>query len=159
MALAGVQKYWRVAKGGAAVLSGFGGRKEAIDGDWLDTAWREVVEELFHVTSVSPALLLALRRSIPLPIPPRITYTSGYVILHLGFSELETAMTLCRKHGVQSELYKTMPISVKDLILLRCSLNAAEIGPLALLPSTHRTVIADEFLGDLSYYRTTTAIA
>ena len=46
VALAGVQKYWKVRKGSEAVLSGFGGRKEATDLDWFHTAWREVIEEL-----------------------------------------------------------------------------------------------------------------
>ena len=153
--LAGIQKYHRVAKGGNAVLSGLGGGKEAADADWLDTAWREVVEELFAVEIVPTALLQALRSHIPLPIPPRMTCTSGYVLLHLGFPHLTQALALCAAHGIQSPLYKKMPLSIVDLMLLRCASAQAEIGPLALLPVAHRVVIASEFAGDLSLYRTT----
>jgi len=155
VALAGIQKYWRVAKGGPAVLSGFGGRREDGDSDWLATAWREVIEELFHITTVPAPLLQALRSAIPLPIPPHTTYTSGYVILYLGFRHLETALGLCKTHGLQSDLYKAMPSSVLELILLRGSASQAEVGPLALLPTAHRAIIAEDFQGDLSYCRQT----
>jgi hypothetical protein len=156
VALAGIQKYWRVAKGGGnsgGVLSGLGGSREAGDADWLDTAWREVVEELFDVKNVPAALLLSLRSHIPLPIPPLITNTSGYILLHLGFAELEVALALCGKHGIQSELYKAIPTTVSDLVLKRSPSPRAELGPLALLPITHRVTISSEFTGDLAYYR------
>ena len=156
VALAGIQKYWRVAKGGGnsgGVLSGLGGSREAADADWLDTAWREVVEELFNVKDVPSALLLALRSHIPLPIPPLITCTSGYILLHLGFAELEVAMGLCGKHGIQSELYKAMPTTVADLVMKRSPSPQAELGPLALLPIGHRIAVAEQFTGDLAYYR------
>lgn len=154
VALAGVQKYWRVSKQGSqGILSGFGGSREAGDTDWLHTAWREVVEELFHVKNVPAPLLQLLRSRIPLPIPPLITCTSGYILLHLGFAELEVALTLCRKHGIQSELYKTMPTTVSDLVMKRSPSTQAELGPLALLPISHRVVISEQFTGDLAYYR------
>jgi len=157
VALAGVQKFWRVAKqqggSGHGILSGLGGSKEDGDADWLDTAWREVVEELFDVKDVPAALLLSLRSHIPLPIPPLITNTSGYILLHLGFAELEVALALCGKHGIQSELYKAIPTTVSDLVMKRSPSPRAELGPLALLPITHRVTISSEFTGDLAYYR------
>jgi hypothetical protein len=163
VALAGIQKYWRVAKQGGdkgnrphGVLSGLGGRKEAADADWLDTAWREVVEELFHLKAVPAALLQALRSHIPLPIPPLVICTSGYVLLHLGFVELEVALGLCRTHGIQSELYTTMPTTVAELVLKRSPSPDAELGPLALLPVAHRVVISEQFAGDLAYRRQNT---
>lgn len=152
VALAGIQKYYRVVKGAQAVLSGLGGAKEAADTDWLDTAWREVIEELLGVPVVPTALLRALRASVPLPIPPRTSYMSGYVLLHLGFAHLTKALALCRSHGLRGPLYKTTPVSVSDLIFLRCASNHTEIGPLALLPVSHRFVVAGEFMGDLATY-------
>lgn len=159
VALAGVQKFWRVARQQGnngnqyGVLSGLGGSKEDGDADWLDTAWREVVEELFDVKDVPAALLRSLRSHIPLPIPPLITNTSGYILLHLGFAELEVALALCGKHGIQSELYKAIPTTVSDLVMKRSPSCRAELGPLALLPITHRVTISSEFTGDLAYYR------
>jgi hypothetical protein len=153
VALAGVQKYYRVAKGAHAILSGFGGAKEATDGDWLDTAWREVIEELLGVAVVPPALLRALRTSVPLPIPPRTNYISGYVLLCLEFYHLKEALTLCRIYGVTSPLYAKPPMCISDLVLLRRPSEDAEIGALALLPVSHRVAIASEYAGDLASFR------
>jgi hypothetical protein len=151
VALAGIQKYGRVVQGGKALLSGFGGSKEPTDIDWLDTAWREVLEELFHVSRVPVGLLNQLRMTIAIPAP---TYTSGYVLVHLGFDELTKALCLCKKYGITTDLYDTVPLTVTSLVFNRRPLPVAEIGPLALLPVSHRVSIADEFAGDLTAYRT-----
>jgi len=135
------------------VLSGFGGSREAGDTDWLHTAWREVVEEIFHIKNVPAPLLQLLRSRIPLPIPPLITCTSGYILLHLGFAELEVALALCASQGIQSDLYKKMPKTVSDLVMMRSPSLQAELGPLALLPISHRVMISEQFTGDLAYYR------
>jgi hypothetical protein len=66
---------------------------------------------------------------------------------------LSRALALCREHGIRSTLYEKMPLSVADLVLLRCASPQAEIGSLALLPVSHRLTIAGEFMGDLSVYR------
>ena len=58
LALAGIQKYRKVVENSVdAQLSGFGGRKEDSDIDWVHTAFREVIEELFDVSNVSVALI------------------------------------------------------------------------------------------------------
>jgi hypothetical protein len=47
VALAGIQKHRQVLKGSVEPrLSGFGGRREDQDIDWVHTAFRETVEEL-----------------------------------------------------------------------------------------------------------------
>lgn len=145
VALAGVQKYWKVVKGGDATLSGFGGRKELTDQDWFHTAWREVVEELFHVNAVPPALIYELRRSFP---PSDPVFTSGYVMLRYGFRDLVTALKIIQRHIPVSVLYKTFPCTVSDLVTRRHPSADAEIGALALIP-THRFKIAPEFQLDL----------
>lgn len=151
VALAGIQKYPKVLKGAKAVLSGLGGHREPTDQDWSYTAWREVIEELFHVPSVPLALLQDLR-TIPFRFPP--IYSQDYVLLRLGFNDLKTALVFCRKHKIQSELYKTMPLTLNDLILERCLHSSAEIGALALVPSDPFVTIAPEFSSDLNMIKT-----
>ena len=144
VALGGVQKNWKVVKGAEAVLSGFGGRKEETDKDWFHTAWREVVEELFHVKTVSTTLIQELRHSFPSdPI-----FTSGYVMLHYEFLDLVKALKIIQRHLSVSVLYKTFPTTLSDLVTNRKPSVDAEIGALALIP-THRFKIAPEFQLDL----------
>ena len=145
VALAGVQKYWKVRKGSEAVLSGFGGRKEATDLDWFHTAWREVIEELFHVKTVPLIVLYDLRNRLP-PADPAVT--GGYVMLRYGFRDLVTALKIIRHYIPTSPLYKVFPITVADLVTRRHPSKEGEIGALALLP-THRFKIAPEFQEDL----------
>lgn len=145
VALAGVQKYWKVVKGADAVLSGFGGRKEETDKDWFHTAWREVVEELFHVKTVSITLIHELRHSFP---PSDPVFMSGYVMLHYEFLDLVKALKIIQRHIPVSALYKTFPTTLNDLVTNRQPSPEAEIGALALIP-THRFKIAPEFQLDL----------
>ena len=148
VALAGIQKYGRVCKGATAVLSGLGGRRESSDIDWLHTAWREVIEELFGVDKVPVALVNDLRIHLPLRFPA--SCTGGYVLVRFGFDELTRALTICSNYRIVSELYKTMPLTVSDLLLKRSPSASAEIGTLSLIPVSHRVTIAEEFFGDLS---------
>jgi hypothetical protein len=46
-----------------------------------------------------------------------------------------------------------MPVTVSDLVMKRSPSAQAELGPLALLPISHRVVISEQFTGDLAYYR------
>ncbi len=152
VALAGIQKYPKVLKGAKAVLSGLGGHREPSDEDWCHTAWREVIEELFHVPTVPLPLLRELRTAILFQHPP--IFSQDYVLLRLGFGDLTKVLALCRKHKIQSELYKTMPLTVNDLILERCLQSSAEIGVLALIPSDPYVTIAPEFSSDLNMIKT-----
>ena len=152
MALAGVQKYWKVCtKGSEATLSGFGGRKEPTDRDWVDTAWREVVEELFHVKTVPLPLLEELRTTIQVG---SVGVTGGYVMLRYSFRELATALELMRRHLRTSVLYKVFPVSLSELVTGRELCAEAEIGSLALIPMT-RFRVGVEFQKDLSTGHTT----
>ena len=148
--LAGIQKYGRVLVGGKAVLSGLGGRKEPTDLDWLHTAWREVIEELFNVKQLPASLLQELRLLGP---GQHTVFTSGYVLAHLGFTELTRVLVLCKQHGLTSNLYEKMPLTITDLVMNRQCSSQAEIGPLALLPVQHRVLISEQFLSDLVTYR------
>ena len=143
VALAGVQKHY---KNNETILSGFGGRREPSDQDWVHTAFRETVEELYNTTSVPLKLIHNLRRQIVSLKPP--IYTSGYVVIQLNFTDLRTFLKICRTH-LLCEIYKHMPTTLDDLILKRCPSSSSEIGALALIPVAKAITVDPDFLNDL----------
>jgi hypothetical protein len=131
VALAGIQKHRQVLKGSVEPrLSGFGGRKEAQDIDWVHTAFRETIEELFGIENVSVSLVQLLRSKVPY----RASFKTGeYWVLQSSFEDLKTLLALTAKH-VQSPLYSKMPLTLEELITRRSPQSISEIGALALVP-------------------------
>lgn len=131
VALAGIQKHRQVLKGAVEPrLSGFGGRREDQDIDWIHTAFRETIEELFGVEDVSVSLIQQLRAKVPY----RASFKTGeYWVLQSTFEDLKTLLALAAKH-LQSPLYSTMPRTLEELITRRCPQSISEIGALALVP-------------------------
>jgi len=131
VALAGIQKHRQVLKGSVEPrLSGFGGRKEAQDIDWIHTAFRETIEELFGIEDVSVSLVQLLRAKVPY----RASFKAGeYWVLQSSFEDLKTLLTLVAKH-IQSPLYSKMPLTLEELITRRSPQSISEIGALALIP-------------------------
>jgi hypothetical protein len=93
---------------------------------------------------------MTLRVKIPLKEPP--TYTNGYVMFRLSFEDLEMALRICAKpkYKFHSNLYKTMPLTLKDLLMNRMPVQQTEIGSLALIPIARPVQIAEEFLQDVA---------
>ena len=143
VALAGVQKHY---KNNETILSGFGGRRETADQDWVHTAFRETVEELYNTTSVPTKLIHNLRRQIVSLKPP--IYSSGYVVIQLNFDQLRTFLKICRTY-LLCEIYKQMPTTLDDLIIERCPSSSSEIGALALIPVAKAITVDPDFLNDL----------
>jgi hypothetical protein len=131
VALAGIQKHRQVLKGSVEPrLSGFGGRKEAQDIDWIHTAFRETIEELFGLEEVSVTLVQTLRAKISY----RTSFKTGeYWILQSSFEDLKTLLLIAAKH-IKSPLYSKMPLTLEDLIVKRSPQMTSEIGALALIP-------------------------
>ena len=126
MAIAGIQR----RKG---TLSGLGGKREGIDADWFDTAWRETAEELFGWDTLPSTLLVTLRLHLQVEA---VTSNSGYVIVRCSFRILEQFLQFCS--GYTSLFYERMPSTLTELILERNTAAEGEIGGLALLP-IHKT--------------------
>ena len=93
---------------------------------------------------------MTLRVKIPLKEPP--TYTKGYVMFRLTFEDLEMALRICAKpkYKLHSNLYRTMPLTLKDLLMNRLPISNTEIGSLALIPIARPVIVAEEFTQDLS---------
>jgi hypothetical protein len=131
VALAGIQKHRQVVKGIVEpLLSGFGGRREDQDIDWVHTAFRETIEELFGVDGVSVSLIQLLRSKVPYRASFKI---NEYWVLQSTFEDLKTLLLIASKH-LQSPLYSKMPLTLEELITRRCPQSISEIGALALVP-------------------------
>jgi hypothetical protein len=109
-------------------ITGFGGKREG-DEEPLETAWRELFEELLGIEA--PALL------------PRwkLLYSGDYVLYTCSFADLEALLGLV---GSSPFYTSGSPRSIADLLLSRS--NGTEITELALLPiegSVHEELIAD----------------
>ena len=150
LALAGIQKERNMGPTDTGILSGLGGRREADDIDWCHTAWREVLEEIYNESLIPTGLIIALRAKIPVRQDP--TCTNGYVMFRLTFEDLELALRTCAKpkYRLHSNLYKVMPLNLRELLMNRMPLSNTEIGALALLPIVRPVRIAEEFLEDLA---------
>ena len=144
VALAGVQKQFLVASGKRKpVLSGLGGNREPNDIDWIHTALRETVEELFDLKEVPITLVNRLR--IALPLRPAIE-NGGYVLMQCSFHDLVVLLQGCA--SLISPLYKVQPRTLHDLIVNRC-VGTSEIGSLALVPRLQGVTIDQHFEDDL----------
>jgi len=74
------------------------------------------------------------------------------VMFRLSFEDLEQALRICAKpkYKFHSNLYKTMPLNLKDLLMNRIPVQKTEIGSLALIPIIRPVKIAEEFLEDIA---------
>ena len=145
VALAGIQKHRLVLTGATDPrLSGFGGRKEEQDIDWIHTAFRETIEELFGLEEVSMSLVQRLRAQVPY----RASFKIGeYWVLQSSFEDLKILLRIAAKQ-ITSPIYSKMPLTLEDLIVHRKPQPTSEIGSLALVPLAPATVDVN-FLEDL----------
>ena len=128
-------------------LSGFGGKREPADKDWLDTAWRETAEELLGWDNVSRALLHTFRTTLPIR---NVHESAGYVIVQCSFETLNHFLCICARQE-PSPLYNRNPLTLLELILDRDPNAYGEIGGLALLPVSPNPCVIDRlFQGDLA---------
>jgi hypothetical protein len=109
-------------------LYGIGGKREATDANYRETAAREVLEELFGLVAPPRAIQQRI-----LMIPPREeVIVHGYVMLRYSFDDL--MMMLLTLRDQQSPFYRTMPQTVSELVLGRGHVPQAELSHLCLLP-------------------------
>lgn len=113
-------------------LTGIGGHREGEE-TYLQTAYRETIEELFHVSSVTipVGLVDTLSRTLR---PKKIKNKKGYVLITLDFQDLEQFLTICKKAGLRSSLYTRFPRTLLEVLQMRGYHVNAEIASLALLP-------------------------
>jgi hypothetical protein len=125
-------------------ITGIGGHKEG-DETYLQTAYRETIEELFHVTNttIPVGLLDTLIRTMR---PKKIKMKKGYVLVTFDFTDLQQLLKVCKKAGLRSPLYKKIPKNLMEAIQLREIDLKAEISCLCLLPVVFHDGKAKDFV-------------
>jgi len=113
-------------------LSGLGGKRNPEDIGPLDTAFRELLEELFGVHPVPPAFMKELRDVFI--ISDSILYDNNYINYVYSFDALILFLRICKSAGVHCPFYTTFPETVEALVLNRIPIDGVEITHLALVP-------------------------
>ena len=125
-------------------IRGIGGHKEGNE-TYLETAYRETLEELFHIeaTQIPTGLIAKLSTTLK---PQHYKMKKGYVMVFLTFKDLETLLILCQKAGLRSPLYSKLPKTLIETIQMRGIDLKAEISTLCLLPVVHHTGKVKDFV-------------
>lgn len=129
-------------------LSGFGGTKSPHDIDWIGTAWRETIEELWGVPVVPPHIVNQLRSEIKIR---HILVQPKYLQILLHLEDLKDVLRILRRNGFLSPLYERFPANLEELILGR-RIGRTEITHLCLIPYVDEPlVVAAEFAADVGH--------
>jgi hypothetical protein len=125
-------------------LTGIGGCREEGE-NYITTAHREMIEELFDVENVPPKLLITLQTM------KRLTTleNDSYVNIVYTFDNLQEILRHAYNCGVKTKIYKKFPLTIHDLILLREPSETSEIQSLAILPIASEIVVNSEFQYDV----------
>lgn len=136
-------------------LSGFGGKMESGE-SWIETAWRETLEELFElapkpIQTVIPIILERIKYS-------NIIRQDKYTAFVYSFKDLEKVMSILKTRRVISPMYRLFPTTVSELVFERKQrpptrvIRGAvpEISTLAILPLMSWISISGDFMNDLA---------
>jgi hypothetical protein len=113
-------------------LSGLGGKRDVADEGIQETAFRELLEELFELPTISPSLISLLCKTFS--CPELMLCDSNYIVYVYSFEHLKHLLHVCKDAGVMSPLYSSFPDTVEALLLQRRPLSKSEISHLALVP-------------------------
>ena len=123
-------------------LYAIGGKREATDANYRETASRETIEELFGIQNPSREIL----QRILLFAPHEEMIVNGYIMLRYGFGDLVAMMLTLRDQ--RSPFYRTMPTTVSDLVLGRRDVTGSEMSHLCLLPMVSPALSVSSDLAD-----------
>lgn len=137
-------------------ITGIGGHREGEE-TYLETAYRETIEEIFHVTK--EAIPVSLLPSLLQNLHPRmVKMKKGYVLVVFSFEDLAVFLKLCQTSGLRSPLYTKMPKTLIEMIQSRQIDLKAEISILCLLPVVKhegrmKHFVNPAFVDDLRLYQ------
>ena len=126
------------------IISGIGGKKE-LNETIIQTAIREIVEELFDV---NPDLILIEEINKHLSCKKLINNNNYYTLIY-SFNDLEILLNILNK-SIKSDLYELFPLNISDLILKRKSMITSEISKLCLLPLEKDLTIDPNLIQDIN---------
>jgi hypothetical protein len=135
-------------------ITGFGGHCIGRETP-AQTAFREVVEELFEV-EVDEELVDKLISEFRLK---EFYLNDNYWVAKCSFEELERLLIIVKQFGVISPLYDEMPVTIQEVIFRRKIVNSCstEHSHIILLPYSHQISIEPLFLSDIGLYLNGTA--
>jgi DNA-directed RNA polymerase subunit F len=141
LVLSGYQK-----KKSKNIISGIGGKKENNDKNPIHTALREMIEELFNITTLSDKLFNEL-----IEIKPKKTIvTKNHVNFIFTFYQLDEILEIMYDHKIKSNIYSIFPTCINELLFNRKINNNSEISHLCLLPIVKTKIIIDnDFMNDI----------
>jgi len=125
-------------------ISGIGGKREENE-TYIQTALRELVEELFEVNP--PETLLCTLQDIV--NPKKVFMNNSYVNVVYSFDDLEMILTFVKYYCKDTTLYNTFPTNCMTLIMDRKNVSS-EIRQLVLLPCEKNVCIDLEFIKDIT---------
>jgi len=128
------------------IISGIGGKKENNDKNPIHTAIREMIEELFNVTTLSDKLFNEL-----IEIKPKKTIiTNNHVNFIFTLFQLDEMLEIMYDYKIKSNIYSVFPTCINELLFNRKINNNSEISHLCLLPIVKtKIIIDDDFMNDI----------
>ena len=137
-------------------ISGIGGAREGGE-NYLETALRETVEELFDIreSDIPSNLISALVEHF---IPRKVIQNGSYVMLVYNFKDLDKFLGICKSYKVVSPLYAKFPTTLDSLLFTRSSRKGSpEISQLAILPvvpdhDPENPVVDARFISDMAMF-------
>jgi len=126
--LAGYQPYKK-----RPIISGIGG--SCTNGeDYVDTAIREMLEEIFGLDGDLTNLLVIIKTKLPLSKQIR---NGAYISIVYSFDDLLSIISILNNHFITSKFYDIFPQNIEDVLLKRKLIAGEEIQQLLLLPILH----------------------
>ena len=126
-------------------ISGIGGKKQNEDVNYIHTAIREMIEELFEIYIIPNKLLEELYEIKPL----KINYSNKYVNIVYSFDHLDEMLEILYSYNLKSPLYISFPSCLNELIFNR-KINNNEVTHLCLLPFVKTEIKIDKnFIKDI----------
>ena len=129
------------------LITGLGGKRLPSETNPLDTALRETIEELFHVSNIHQSTIEDIKSTAY----PKKTFMNGsYHVFVYSFVDLECMFYILRLNHQDTTVYRTLPKTMNDLIFKReaSQYPDAEIRHLCLIPA-ECTTICKLFMKDL----------
>jgi hypothetical protein len=132
-------------------ITGFGGHCIGRETP-AQTAFREVVEELFEV-EVGEELVDKLISEFRLK---EFYLNDNYWVAKCSFEELERLLMIVKQSGIVSLLYDEMPIKIEDLVFRRKLFNVEHVEHthIVLLPYSSEIAFEPLFLSDIKLFQT-----
>jgi hypothetical protein len=106
----------RLGGDSAPCIAGFSGGRHTGDRDWVDTAWRETIQDLWGIMDVPRNILNQLRTEIT---HQRVVEHTGSVIIILDLKVLLRVCQIMQRNAIKSPVYAAYPRGLEDLLLTR----------------------------------------